>query len=218
MRTLFFATTNRAKLTQLRWVVEQLGSDVQIVSAVEQFGRAAHYDESSNTEAEIARRGAQEVTARIGVPVLTEDTGLHVAALGGRPGVYAGRYLKAHGRTGLLREMQHCADRRAEIVSAVAWAAPDGDEGMIEHRVSGQIAVEEQWMPGLPDWIAPTPDNPLGGGYNAVFIPDPPPGQVADTRTLAEIPPLEALKWGYREPNFIVVLRRLCLAVSWTAG
>ena len=65
------------------------------------------------------------------------------------------------------------------------------------------IAHQERWTRGLPDWIAPTEENVLGGGYNAVFIP------CGETRTLAQIPPLEALDRGYREPNFVALLQEL---------
>ena len=201
--TLFFATGNGAKLAQLRWIAAYHGCEVYVLSARECFGEEARYEEVGATEREIARRGALDVAARIGVPVLAEDTGLHVVALGGRPGVRAGRYLKAYGRAGLLRELAGCEDRRAEIVSAVTYATPNGECMVYEHRVPGQITRQERWTSGLPNWIAPTEESVLGGGYNAIFVPD------GETRTLAEIPPIEALDWGYREPNFVALLREL---------
>jgi XTP/dITP diphosphohydrolase len=176
---------------------------VDVRSACAAFGDGARYQEAGETEAEIARRGALLVAGHLGVPVVTEDTGLHVAALDGRPGIRAGRYLKAHGRVGLLRELNGAADRHAEIVAATAYATPAGACSVYEHRVQGQIACAERWQPGMPDWIAPGEGNALGGGYNAVFVPD------GASRTLAEIPPVEAVRWGYREPNFVALLRAL---------
>ena len=202
-QALFFATGNEAKLAQLRWIARHLSSDVQVLSARARFGDAARYDEVGATECAIARRGALEVAARLGVAVLVEDTGLQVVALGGHPGIRAGRYLKAHGRAGLLRELEACTVRRAEIVSAIAYATPGGVCSVYEHRVPGRITRQERWTPGLPDWIAPAEDNASGGGYNAVFVP------VGETRTLAQIPPREALDWGYREPNFVALLQDL---------
>ena len=208
-RTIFFATTNPAKLAQLRWVAQHMNCTAPIHSAVEQFGDAARYQEVGHTETEIAQRGAQAVAARIGVPVLTEDTGFYVAALGGKPGIYAGRFLKANGRQQLLTRLKGESDRRAEIVSAVAYARPDGECILWEHRVPGQIAHAEQWTPGLPDWIAPTPQTSSGGGYNAIFIP------CGERRTLAKIPPIEALSWGYREPNFVRFLKIVLRGQVW---
>jgi XTP/dITP diphosphohydrolase len=204
-RTLYFATGNRAKLAQLRWVAHYLGCAVCVCSARERFGDAARYDEIGDTEFEIASTGARAVANRIGAPVVTEDTGLHVAALNGRPGVRAGLYLKTRGRAGLLCELATCGDRHAEIVAVTAYAAPDGACVTYEHRVRGQVIDEDRWVPGLPEWIAPTEGNASGGGYNAVFVPD------GETRTLAEIPPVEALDLGYREPNFAALLQGLGL-------
>jgi XTP/dITP diphosphohydrolase len=201
--TLFFATGNGAKLAQLRWIAAYYGCEVRVLSPRECFGDRARYEEVGTTEREIARCGARDVTTRIGVPVLTEDTGLRVGALNGWPGVRAGRYLKAHGRAGLLRELAECEDRRAAIISAVAYATPNGECMVYEHRVPGQITRQERWTPGLPNWIAPTEESVYGGGYNAIFVPD------GETRTLAEIPPIEALDRGYREPNFVALLRAL---------
>ena len=201
--SLFFATGNRAKLAQLRWLAGHLGCKARIIRAGARFGNAARYEEVGETELEIARAGALTVARRIGVPVMAEDTGLHVAVLGGRPGIRAGRYLKEWGRTGLLRELAACDDRRADIVAAAAYATPDGECTAYEHRVPGKIAREERWTHGLPDWIAPTEETVLGGGYNAVFVP------CGETRTLAQIPPLEALDRGYREPNFVTLLQEL---------
>jgi inosine/xanthosine triphosphate pyrophosphatase family protein len=89
------------------------------------------------------------------------------------------------------------------IVSAVAWATPEGTCAIWLNLVRGEIAEEERSTPGLPAWVAPSPEQPLGGGYNAIFVPE---GQ---TRTLAEIPPDEAMSLGYREPNFRALLRFL---------
>jgi XTP/dITP diphosphohydrolase len=207
-RTLYFATGNQAKLAQLRWVADYLGCAVCVCSAHERFGDAAHYEEVGDTEYEIASTGARAVAKRVGVPVVTEDTGLHVVALGGHPGVRAGAYLKTRGRAGLLSELATCGDRRAEIVAVTAYAVPDGTCVTYEHRVHGQISAQDRWAPGMPEWIAPIEGNASGGGYNAIFVPD------GEIRTLAEIPPVEALDLGYREPNFTALLRGLGLVPS----
>jgi XTP/dITP diphosphohydrolase len=193
---LLFATGNTSKLAQLAFVIETLSSPVTLVPARERYGDAARYTEIGATGSDIARRGALEVAARIGEPVFTEDTTLHVAALDGRPGIHARAYLLEHGRQSLLRELDGIVDRYAEITSALAWATPEGDLRVWVRVLPGRIAAQERYGTGMPSWVAPQPDLPDGGGYNAVFIP------LGETRTLAEIPPVEGLQLGYREPNF----------------
>lgn len=199
-RLLIFATTNPAKLAQLRYVIDHYQFQLTVIPAVERFGAAGRYQEIGKTAAEIAGRGAGAVAASIGRAVLTEDSTLEVEALDSDPGVRAGAYLKSHGRTGLLQALEGVNNRSARIVSAVAYAVP-GQEPLVWSRtIPGRITHTEHWTPNLPDWIAPSPAAPLGGGYNAVFVP------AGETRTLAQIPPDEGLHWGYRESLFYAAL------------
>jgi XTP/dITP diphosphohydrolase len=197
---LFFATTNPAKLAQLRFVVAHYRLAVDVIAAAERYGEAARYDEQGQSALEIAAAGARQVAGRLGRPVLAEDTTLETAALGGRPGVVAGAYLKAHGRRGILGELAGETDRDAWITSAVAYAEPGEAPVAWSRTVPGSITEEEHWTPGLPAWIGPSAADPLGGGYNAIFCP------AGETRTLAQIPPEEGLSAGYREPLFYAAL------------
>jgi XTP/dITP diphosphohydrolase len=191
-----FATGNSAKLAQLRYVIEHYDLGLTVVSAVSLFGDAGRYAEAGSSAAEIAGDGAAAVAGRVGCPILAEDTTFEVDALDGRPGVSAGAYLKEHGRRGILRALQGQQNRQAWITSAVAYAVPDAEPIIWSRRLSGRVSMQERWSPGLPDWVAPSPGEPMGGGYNAIFT------ATGETRTLAEIPPDEALRLGYREPLF----------------
>lgn len=200
---LVFATGNPAKLGQLRYVVAQYRFELAVLSAVDLFGAAGRYDEVGQSPGEIAARGAAIVADRVGRPVLTEDSIFAVDALAGRPGLTAGAFLKEHGRQRILQLLQGQADRCASITSAVAYAEPGREPVVWDRTLAGRITQGERWTPGLPDWIAPSPAAPLGGGYNAIFIP------AGATRTLAQIPPAEALELGYREPLFYATLLHL---------
>lgn len=200
MRELIFATSNQAKLAQMAFVIATLRAPIRLIAAHERYGDLADYEEVGSTAAAISRHGAQVVAKRLGVPVLAEDTTFHVMALGGEPGIHAGRYLIEHGRIGILKALEGETRRDATIVSAVSWATPEGDTHTWVTALPGQVALTERWMKGLPAWVAPTPDNPLGGGYNAIFIPH------GIAYTLAEVPPEDALYLGYREPNFCAAI------------
>jgi non-canonical purine NTP pyrophosphatase (RdgB/HAM1 family) len=200
VQELLFATGNHAKLAQLAFVVAYLDAPFRVVPAYERYGEQARYEERGNDAASIARDGAVTLAGRLGEPVVVEDTALYVEALGGEPGVRAGMYLKMHGRAGILEAMAGHAERDAEIVSAVAWASPEGDTQTWVRVVQGHIAERERWVKGLPEWIAPSESYPMGGGYNAIFIPN------GSGFSLAEMAPDAAMVWGYREPNFCALL------------
>lgn len=198
--TLAFATGNRAKLAQFAYVIAALNAPVQIVSAKEKYGDAASYVENGGSATAIAQRGAMALVEQLGIPIIVEDTTFEVDALDGQPGVRAGDYLKEHGREGILKALGDRSGRTARITSALVWATPAGEMQTWVNVVNGHVTHREWYVGDMPDWVGPSPDNPLGGGYNAIFVPR------GNTRTLAEIAPDEAMHWGYREPNFAALL------------
>jgi XTP/dITP diphosphohydrolase len=103
--------------------------------------------------------------------VLAEDSGLEVAALGGRPGVLSARYAPegAPAIAKLRGELGNAGDRRAGYVSELVLVAPqpDGQEFRGTGTLEGRIALE--------------PSGEEGFGYDPVFIPD------GEERTVAEL-------------------------------
>ena len=101
--------------------------------------------------------------------VLAEDSGLEVAALGGRPGVLSARYAPegAPAIAKLLSELEGVDDRRARYVSELVLIAPDG----FELRGTGTLEGR----------IASAPVGSEGFGYDPIFVPD------GEGRTVAEL-------------------------------
>jgi XTP/dITP diphosphohydrolase len=200
MRKIIFATGNKAKLAQIRFVVEYFKFPVEIVDGKEIFGSKASYEEIGDTIEQVALNGALVVAKIIDSPVITEDTDFRIEALNSEPGIQAGEFLKNFGRTEILERMKGVVNRRAVISSAVAYATPKGESKVFVNKVEGKIAEKEKFD-NFPSWIAPTSENSFGGGYNAIFIPN------GWDKTLAEISPEEAIPWSYRERNFIKVIK-----------
>jgi XTP/dITP diphosphohydrolase len=99
--------------------------------------------------------------------VLGEDSGIEVAALGGRPGVASARWAD-DGVTRLLTELGDAADRRARYVCALAAVGPNGAELLVEGTLEGAI-------------VADGPRGDEGFGYDPIFVP------AGETRTVAEL-------------------------------
>src|SRR6266436_2630262 len=98
-----------------------------------------------------------------------EDSGIEVAALGGRPGIESARYAPegAPAIAKLLGELEGVDDRRARYVSELVAIAPDGEEFRGTGIVTGRIAD--------------APRGSGGFGYDPIFIPD------GEERTVAEL-------------------------------
>ena len=88
--------------------------------------------------------------------VAGEDSGIEVAALGGRPGVHSARWADDPVER-LLAELQGIADRRARYVCELVALAPDGSEVRATGTLDGVIS-----------------DGPRGNegfGYDPIFVP-----------------------------------------------
>jgi XTP/dITP diphosphohydrolase len=200
MKKIIFATGNKAKIAQMRYIVEYFKFPVEIINGKEIYGSDVSYEEEGDTVAEVALNGALEVAKKISLPVIAEDTDLRIEALKGKPGIRAGEFLKNYGREGILDKMKDATDREAVLSSAVVYATPEGESKIFINSIEGEIAKEEKYG-DYPDWIAPNLDNSFGGGYNAIFVPK------GWNKTLAEISPAKAIPWSYREKNFINVIK-----------
>lgn len=200
MKRLIFATTNKAKISQLKFVANYLNIPIEITSPKELFGNYEPYDEIGASVQEIALNGAMSIARNINLPVITEDSSFKISSMPNELGVKAGEFLKTFGRGEILKRMTDSSDRKAWINSAVAYATPTGLHKTFFNEIEGEISKEERFG-NFPDWIAPTPENRFGGGFNAIFIPN------GLNKTLAEISPTESIPWSYREKNFTDVLK-----------
>ncbi|MFZ5452185.1 MAG: XTP/dITP diphosphatase [Thermodesulfobacteriota bacterium] len=162
--TLVMATRNAGKVRELRDLLRGLG--IELLSLAD-FPDLPEIPEEGTTFAENASFKAREVARLTHLPALADDSGLEVAALEGRPGVFSARY--AQDRTGtqipgdadncrkLLDEMQGVPweERRARFVCAIALALPDG-----------RLFTAQGECPG---YIAREPKGEHGFGYDPVF-------------------------------------------------
>ncbi len=168
---LVLGTKNPNKIREIKEIFAGV-SDVKLLT----FSECPFEDvlEDGRTFEENARKKAHEICAQTGLPVLAEDSGLEVYALGGAPGVQSARFAGAHrddraNIEKLLDALKGSTDRRARFrcVAVLVW--PDGKELMGAGVLEGRIAT--------------APRGTAGFGYDPVFIPD------GYEQTLAELGP-----------------------------
>ncbi len=157
-KTLVVATGNAHKLRE----IAQIFPDFEVVSQ-KQAGFFEDVEETGATFVENALIKARAACKALGLPVLADDSGLCVEALGGAPGVYSARYCGHHGddkenRSLLLENMQNKADRTAYFCCAIAVVFPEGKEWTAEGKTYGRILTEESGDGGF--------------GYDPIFFSD----------------------------------------------
>jgi len=122
------------------------------------------YYENARAKARFGREVGEPDAWMIG-----EDSGIEVAALGGRPGLQSARYAPegAPAIRKLLDELEGVEDRRARYVSELVALPPGGEELRGTGVLEGRIAEEPRGSEGF--------------GYDPVFVPE------GERRTVAEL-------------------------------
>lgn len=125
-------------------------------------------DETGTTFRANARIKAQAAAGASGQAAFADDSGLAVDALGGEPGIFSARWagpakdfsVAMERVEAKLREVGATApqQRRAQFVSALCVAWPDGHAEEFEAQVFGTLI----WPPR----------GTKGFGYDAMFLPD----------------------------------------------
>ena len=191
--SLVIATHNAGKLKEISALLEPHGMKCLSAGSLGLPEPA----ETGTTFVQNAMLKARAAAEASGIVALADDSGLSVAALGGRPGVYTADWAErqwfegdpgrdwymAMGKVeGLLQEQGADVDRSCAFHCVLALAWPDG-----EH------AVYEGTAPGRLTW---PPRGKLGFGYDPVFVPE------GSEQTFAEIDPADKHAISHRADAF----------------
>jgi XTP/dITP diphosphohydrolase len=147
---LVLASRNEDKLRELRQALPAWEIDL-LEARDEPLEDGETFHDNARIKARHGRRyaGVEEWVAG-------EDSGIEVAALGGRPGVESARWA-ADGVARLLAELAGVEDRAALYVCELVVLTPDGSELRATGTLEGQIAHEARGTEGF--------------GYDPIFIP-----------------------------------------------
>lgn len=184
MHRLLVATTNAGKLREIRAILSDLRIEILSLADVAPLPEP---EETGQSFAENARLKAAYYARATALPVVAEDSGLEIDALGGAPGVESARFPGATYPEKFARlygMLDTCGGREsaARFVCALALVA-DGDVICeIEATVEGRIA--------------PEPRGSGGFGYDPVFF------HPAYGRTLAEVSAEEKAVVSHRGKAF----------------
>ena len=170
MRQIVLATKNEGKIRELAQPLQVLGVEVLGLGSFPEIG---DIEENGTTFAENAFIKAQAVANMTGLAAISDDSGLEVDALSGRPGVYSARYADdmplLDGETKdernirkLLMELESVPKdkRTARFVCSMAYAVP-GCTAMDK-----ALIVHGKWE----GRILESPRGTNGFGYDPVFF------------------------------------------------
>jgi len=156
---LVIASKNKGKIAEIREMLA--GLPLEILS-LQDFPEAPDIEEDGESFFANALKKAQTVAAYTGLPVLADDSGLEVDALGGAPGIHSARYAGVGASDGdnnekLLEDLKDVpAERRGAAFRCV----------LVLYRPEGSC---EEFTGRWPGVITETLRGANGFGYDPLF-------------------------------------------------
>ncbi|CAI3284036.1 ribonuclease PH [Enterococcus cecorum] len=181
-KTIMIATRNMGKAKEFEKMFAKAGYQIK---TMKDFPELPEVQETGQTFEENARLKAETIANILQCPVLADDSGLTVDALGGMPGIYSARFAgeqksDASNNAKLLHELTDVADenRTAQFHCTLVFAAPQKESLVVEGIWNGRIAR--------------IPRGENGFGYDPLFIVD------GLEKTSAELTPEEKNEISHR--------------------
>lgn len=161
---LYLASSNAGKLQEFRALAASAAGIVSLeLQLLPNFAAVPAFDESAATFSENAAGKAMHYSRCSDLPVVADDSGLIVTALGGAPGVQSARYAgpgasSAQRIAKLQAEMRAggAKDRRARFVCVIALAVGGRVVAIFSDAVEGEILE--------------SPRGTQGFGYDPIFF------------------------------------------------
>lgn len=189
---LVIASHNAGKVREIGQLLAPFGAAV--ISAGDLgLGEPEETEDSFSGNARIKAHAAARAS---GLPALSDDSGLSVAALGGDPGVRTADWAETESgrdfRLGMERvwaavdEAGACAPFAAHFTCALCLAWPDGEDAVFAGEVHGTLV----WPPR----------GEKGFGYDPMFLPD------GEEETFGEMEPERKHAMSHRARAFAALV------------
>lgn len=178
---LVLATKNPGKVAEFRRLVAPY--DIEVQSLIDDDNALEVVEDAPSLRGNALKK-AREIAHYTQSAVLSDDTGLEVDALNGRPGVRSARFAgedatDAANRKKLLAALNGVPSRSARFRTVLCYVPKGGEPTFFEGICEGIIIGEERGEEGF--------------GYDSVFVP-----REGDGRTFAEMSPAEKNCFSHR--------------------
>ena len=159
MKKILIGTHNRGKFKEISYL---LPKNIKKISPVKLKIKSPK--ETGKTFSSNAQLKAKYFSKFTDLPVISDDSGICIKALGKQPGIYSARWAKKHGSFSnamkfILKKMRNKKDRSATFVCSLSFKSPGKKIITVVGKIQGEISYK---MLGL-----------RGFGYDPIFIPYP---------------------------------------------
>jgi XTP/dITP diphosphohydrolase len=153
--TITAATNNKEKLREIKSICSECSVDC---IGLFEAGIKSDPEETGKTLEENAAIKARAVFEKIKSPVIADDSGLFINALGGLPGVHSARYAADDSARidKVLHNLEGEQNRAAQFRCVICFIDENGNETLFSGAVEGEIGYEPQGENGF--------------GYDPIFL------------------------------------------------
>ena len=189
MKKIFIGTHNRGKFKEISYL---LPKKIKKISPIKLKVKSPK--ETGKTFLSNAKLKAKYFSKFTKLPVISDDSGLCIKALKGKPGIYSARWAKKYGSFSkamqfILKKMKKKKNRSATFVCSLSFKYPRGKVITVIGKIKGLISHK---MLGT-----------RGFGYDPIFIP------LGKSITFGQMSKLKKIKMDHRYIAFKKLKRKI---------
>ncbi len=182
MKKILVGTHNIGKFKEISYL---LSKNIKKISPIKLNIKSPK--ETGKTFSSNAQLKANYFSKYVNLPVISDDSGICIKALGNKPGIYSARWAKKHGSfikamKFILKKMRSKKDRSATFVCSLSFKYPGKRVVTVVGKIKGKISYN---MCG-----------PNGFGYDPIFIPH------AEKLTFGEMSKVKKINMDHRYVAF----------------
>ena len=188
MKKIFIGTHNRGKFKEISYL---LPKKIKKISPIKLKVKSPK--ETGKTFISNAKLKVKYFSKFTELPVISDDSGLCIKALKGKPGIYSARWAKKYGSFSkamqfILKKMKKKKNRSATFVCSLSFKYPRGKVITVIGKIKGLISYK---MLGT-----------RGFGYDPIFIP------LGKSITFGQMSKLKKIKMDHRYIAFKKLKRK----------
>ena len=189
MKKIFIGTHNRGKFKEISYL---LPKKIKKISPIKLKVKSPK--ETGKTFISNAKLKVKYFSKFTELPVISDDSGLCIKALKGKPGIYSARWAKKYGSFSkamqfILKKMKKKKNRSATFVCSLSFKYPKGKVITVIGKIKGLISYK---MLGT-----------RGFGYDPIFIP------LGKSITFGQMSKLKKIKMDHRYIAFKKLKRKI---------
>ena len=189
MKKIFIGTHNRGKFKEISYL---LPKKIKKISPIKLKVKSPK--ETGKTFISNAKLKVKYFSKFTELPVISDDSGLCIKALKGKPGVYSARWAKKYGSFSkamrfILKKMKKKKNRSATFVCSLSFKYPRGKVVTVIGKIKGLISYKILGTRGF--------------GYDPIFIP------LGKSITFGQMSKLKKIKMDHRYIAFKKLKRKI---------